>query len=245
MSTISMADHALLSGRRSAALVTRCVSVWTRLPRLLRDVADGLDVVAVGVADEPAVVTGMVFRPVPRLVQDLGAGADRHLDERADRGPIRRSERDVRLAEPFAGRPRADPEVGCPSEAVADDVAEVEDSGAAKRSQDLVVERRAGRDVGTLDGQVIEHAGHLRAARRWGHPEYLTRAPPGGRAGTVTQRVMKPQCKDARPTTANTAPRPRRAAANRPGRDEPAGATATDLLDTDDHAPHSCEPAAA
>ena len=36
-------------------------------------VADGLDVVAVGVADEGAVVVGVVLRPQPGLVQRLGA----------------------------------------------------------------------------------------------------------------------------------------------------------------------------
>src|SRR6266496_5270632 len=34
-------------------------------------VADGFDVVAVGDADEGPVVAGVVFRPYPRLVQDL------------------------------------------------------------------------------------------------------------------------------------------------------------------------------
>ena len=63
---------------------------------LLRRVADGLDVVAVGVADERAVVVRVVLGPHPRLVQHLGAGRDRGVEERAHRGPVGRDERDVR-----------------------------------------------------------------------------------------------------------------------------------------------------
>ena len=48
-------------------------------------VADGLDVVAVGVAHERAVVVGVVLGPHPRFVQHLGARRHRGVEERADR----------------------------------------------------------------------------------------------------------------------------------------------------------------
>src|SRR5580700_5383035 len=53
---------------------------------LLGEVADGLDVVAVRVTDECAVVAGVVFRPQPRLVQDRRAV----LCGGAEKGPHRR-----------------------------------------------------------------------------------------------------------------------------------------------------------
>ena len=60
--------------------------------------AHGLDVVAVGVAHERAVVVGVVLGPHPRLVQHLGTGRDRGVEERPHRGAIGRDERDVVLA---------------------------------------------------------------------------------------------------------------------------------------------------
>ena len=52
--------------------------------------ADGLDVVAVRVADEPAVVVGVVLRAHPRLLDHGGAGRDGGVEEVVDRGPARR-----------------------------------------------------------------------------------------------------------------------------------------------------------
>ena len=48
----------------------------------LREVTDRLDVVAVGIAHERAVVVRVVLGPHPRLVQHLGAGGDRGVEER-------------------------------------------------------------------------------------------------------------------------------------------------------------------
>ena len=71
-------DRALGShGGRSGQVVAR-----------LGRVADRLDVVAVRVADERAVVGLVVLRPEPRLVQHLGAERRRGLEERADRGGV-------------------------------------------------------------------------------------------------------------------------------------------------------------
>jgi hypothetical protein len=60
-------------------------------------VADRLEVVAVGVADECAVVTLVVLGPQPRLVEHLRAEFDRGVAEGADRRRIRGGEGDVDL----------------------------------------------------------------------------------------------------------------------------------------------------
>ena len=63
--------------------------------------ADGLDVVAVRVADERGVVVSVVLGPDPRLVQDLGAGADGGGEELADCLAAGGGEREV--VQPGAG----------------------------------------------------------------------------------------------------------------------------------------------
>jgi uncharacterized protein YndB with AHSA1/START domain len=54
---------------------------------LFGQMADGLDIVAVRVADERAVVVLVVLRPHPGLVQHLGAEAASRLEERVHRVP--------------------------------------------------------------------------------------------------------------------------------------------------------------
>lgn len=103
-------------------------------------VADGLDVVAVGVAHEGAVVVGVVLGPHPGLVEGLGAGGDRGGEERIHCGPVGGGEGDVGLTEPLAGRARAEPEVGEVG-AEADDPAEVEHPLPAYGREHGVVER--------------------------------------------------------------------------------------------------------
>src|SRR5262245_19516969 len=124
---------------------------------LLRCVADGFDVVPIGVTHEAAVVGGVVFGPQPGLMQHLGARIHRCLVERPDRGPVARSEGDVRLAEPLAGGPRADPELGPGRHTVADDFPEVHHPASTERAEHSVVELRAGGHVSALDGKVIKH----------------------------------------------------------------------------------------
>ena len=130
---------------------------------LFRQVADRLDVVPVRVAHERAVVGLVVLRPEPRLVQDRGAEGARRLAERPDRCAVRRSEGDVRLAEAVSRLLRSDPEVRPVRRAVTDRHAEVHDPPPAKRREDRVVERGAGRHVGALDTHVIEHGNHCRS----------------------------------------------------------------------------------
>ena len=56
---------------------------------------DGLDVVAVGVADEGAEVVLVVLGPQARLVQHLGAVGDGDVEERLHGGPVGGGEGDV------------------------------------------------------------------------------------------------------------------------------------------------------
>ena len=55
--------------------------------RSARDVTDGLDIVAVGVADERAEVVLVVLRPDARRVQDLSAHRDGRIEEGLHRLP--------------------------------------------------------------------------------------------------------------------------------------------------------------
>ena len=123
--------------------------------------ADGFDVVAVGVAHEGPEVARVVLGPGPRLVQHLRPGPDRGLEERHHRGPVGSGEGDVALTEAFARRPGADPEVGHGWDAEADDLAEVEDAAASHRGEHHVVEGGAGRHVLTLDREMVEHVAIL------------------------------------------------------------------------------------
>ena len=132
---------------------------------LFRPVADGFDVVPVRVAHEGGVVSLVVFRPYSRLVEDRDAEGAGRLAECPDRLPVRRGEGDVRLAEAVPCRLPSDPEVWPVRRPVTDRHAEVHDPPPAKRREDRVVERSAGRHVGALDTQVIEH-GFIVAARR-------------------------------------------------------------------------------
>jgi 1-acyl-sn-glycerol-3-phosphate acyltransferase len=130
---------------------------------LFRQVADGLDVVPVRVANEGGVVVLVVLRPYPRLVQDRDAEGAGRFAKCPDRLPVRRGEGDVRLAEAVPCRLRPDPEVRPVRRPVTDRDTEVHDSLSAKRREDRVIERSAGRHVGALDTQVVEHGDHCRS----------------------------------------------------------------------------------
>jgi hypothetical protein len=72
-------------------------------------VADCLNVVAVGVADEGAVVVGVVLGPHAWLVEHLSTGSHGGVEKGADGCSIRGGERDVGFAEPVAGIERTKP----------------------------------------------------------------------------------------------------------------------------------------
>src|SRR2546421_1048005 len=127
-----------------------------RVTRLRGGVADRLDIVAVRVADEGAVVGLVVLREDPGLVQHLGAGRHGSLVERVHRGPVGGHERHVYLAGRATGLGRPDPERR-PVRAVADHVTEVHQPLAAQRGEHCVVEGRAGGHVAYLKRQVIDH----------------------------------------------------------------------------------------
>ena len=82
----------------------------TRLVRVGCTVEDGLDVVAVEVADEHAVVARVVLRELAGRVQDLQPGLEGGGVHGVDGGPVGGAERDVRLVVRGARR-RAEPEV--------------------------------------------------------------------------------------------------------------------------------------
>ena len=95
--------------RRTAARVSR-VSGGRRAGRPLA-VVDGLDVVAVRVAQEHAVVAGVVLRPLTRGVQHFHPSRHGRLVHRVHRAPVGRPEGHVQFPGLGAGR-RAQPEVG-------------------------------------------------------------------------------------------------------------------------------------
>src|SRR5580698_11181206 len=74
----------------------------------LRRTADRLDVVAVGVPDEGAVVARVVLGPHPGRVEDLGAHALGGVEEGVHSRPIGGGEGDVGLAESLPGVPWGD-----------------------------------------------------------------------------------------------------------------------------------------
>jgi hypothetical protein len=63
----------------------------------------------------------------------------------------------VALTKPLTGRPWPDPEVRFLPDAKTNTVSEVHHSPSPEWGEDSVIERGAGSDVGTLDGDVIEH----------------------------------------------------------------------------------------
>src|SRR5262249_41101561 len=89
--------------------VTRKVQV-TGGSLVLGAVAAGLDVVAVGVAHERAVVGRVVLRPDLGLVQRLRALPKGGREELTDRGPVRSPEGQMALPESVAGGLGAEPE---------------------------------------------------------------------------------------------------------------------------------------
>ena len=88
-----------------------------RLAALTRRVADGLDVVAVGIEHERAVVVRVILRAQARRAVVLAAGRERCAVERIDAGAILGHDRDVQrlLQLAFA----ADPEVRLAADAEA------------------------------------------------------------------------------------------------------------------------------
>jgi hypothetical protein len=128
---------------------------------LLRIVADGFDVVAVGVAYEHSVVVGVVLGPEARFVQHLRADRLRRGKKCSDRSATCRTESDVSFAKAFSCCLWADPEVRPRRVAITDDRAEVHDPCTAERREHGIVELCARGYVSALDRDMIEHAAIL------------------------------------------------------------------------------------
>jgi len=130
--------------------------------------ADGFDIVAVGIAEERAVIVGMVLGPYLGLMQYLRPDGHTRFEECPDRGPVGRGECNMRLMKAFTGASGCDPEIRLGSDSVSDDVSEIYDPFSAQRSEDGVVEGSAGVDVDALDGEVIKHRTTLRGSAFFG-----------------------------------------------------------------------------
>ncbi|SQD95854.1 hypothetical protein FMEAI12_3350029 [Parafrankia sp. Ea1.12] len=126
-------------------------------------VMDGLDVVAVEIAEEHRVVAGVILRPLAWRVKHLDARAERGLVDGVDGLPVSRMERQVQLpclgtrrrAEPEGGHPvrTGEPDDGGPLERDAHRLAHPE------RGEHREIEGEGGLDVTDLDTNVIKH-GH-------------------------------------------------------------------------------------
>jgi len=114
-------------------------------------VANGFDVVAVGVTHEGAVIAWVVLGPDAWFMEHFGVSADRCLEECPHRSPVGCHERDMRLAEPLAAGPRSDPELWPGRHTETNDLPEVHHAASAERGEHSVVERGARGHVSALD----------------------------------------------------------------------------------------------
>jgi uncharacterized membrane protein YgaE (UPF0421/DUF939 family) len=128
-------------------------------------VVDGLDVVTVGIAQEDAVVAGVVLRPFTGRVQYLHPGRHGGLVHRVDRRPVGRAEGNMQFPGLVPGG-RAQPEVGyavgtgqADDEAVA--VREAHRLAHPDPGEGAQVEVEGGLDVASLQADVIEHGWSL------------------------------------------------------------------------------------
>ncbi len=137
---------------------TATMALIARLRSRPGGMANGFDVVAVGIAYKGAVITGVVFGPQSRFVQDGGVAGDRRGEELVDCAGRVRREREVGFAKTVAGVSRTKPEIRLRPDAEPDDLAEIHDSVRTQRGKNGVVERGARSDIGTLDRHVINHA---------------------------------------------------------------------------------------
>ena len=89
-------------GIGGSAVVRRRVASASAV--FLRLMADRLDIVAVGVPHEGAVIVGVILGPDPRRVEHLGSAGHGRVEEGPHRGPVGGDEGQVGLSEPFPSR---------------------------------------------------------------------------------------------------------------------------------------------
>src|SRR5208282_4244606 len=120
--------------------------------------ANRLDIVAVAIVDEGAVVIGMILRAQPRRSIVLTARRDCRIIKRFDGCAIGRRESDMT----FRGdRSARDPEIR-PALPETDRFAEVHQNRVSERRQGRLKKSFAFRDVGNRQTDVIEHDWCLR-----------------------------------------------------------------------------------
>lgn len=126
---------------------------------------DGLDVVAIRLAEERAEMAGVVFGPRPGLVQRLGSEFDCGVVERAHGVDVRGLKGDVDFsvrAEVGPGYPEGGLAVG----PVADDLPKSITPGVAEHAKNPVVEVLGLAEIAAVETEVIDHRPIL--ARRAG-----------------------------------------------------------------------------
>src|SRR5215510_3703396 len=141
-------------------------SIWSDcegLRKSRRCVADRLDVVAVGIEHESAVVVGVIVRPQPRRAVVLATGGERRAMEGVDRGAVLGGDGDVEDASQTSFA--ADPEIGL---AVGPEArrrrlalgmlaADLHDQAVAERRQCFQIERLRALVVGDGKADVVDH----------------------------------------------------------------------------------------
>jgi hypothetical protein len=127
---------------------------------LFRQTADGLHIVAVGVAYKRPVIRWLVLTPQLRFVQSICAARNGSIEESAHGSPTARSEGYVRFTEALASNEAADPEVWLRWGSVADRSADVHNALAAQRGEHGIIKGGAGSQVGALNREVFEHTAY-------------------------------------------------------------------------------------
>src|ERR1700730_4956660 len=128
------------------------------IPATLRaPVPDRLDVIAVRVAHERTEVTGVIFGPLPRLMQRLGAPFHRRPVEGAHRVFVGGLAGQVHLPGGSHARPIRDPERCLAVTAVPDGPAEIHLPREPEHSQHAVVKILRFREIGAIDSEVVDH----------------------------------------------------------------------------------------
>jgi hypothetical protein len=126
-------------------------------PFSLRLATNGLDIVAVRVANKCAEVIGVVFRPERGLVEHRRPLCHRGGKELSHPCPVGSLKCEMRFSRAVTGGALSYPELRSRPHTVTDSVPEVHDALAPERGQHGIVKGGTGGDVATLDRKVVYH----------------------------------------------------------------------------------------